>query len=434
MTQRDRQFRVGNRRLAAGLVCLLMLGLTLTAYRITRQYHFPGPIAEGRTGYLDFHNGIYFPTRALLRGISPYGSGYATEYSVDRPIPFFSPCILVLHAPLALLPLRIAEILFFVLSIGVLLAIGAVVAKASGEPKRLDIILAITTALVFTRGGHITLFGGYFTHELVLATFLAIYWADRRPALAALALVVVSAKPTYILPLGILMLARGNVKPLVLGAALSIVAAVVPFAWLAYNAGEGDLPAGFGVLLEQITATQQTHMNMPDETPVLSWTRLDLLAVVAKWQGSDPSQLILLLVMLLILLVPIGLLIKRRRSTLDDGLAGMTGTLILTAMLVSIYHQSYDSMLVFAPLCGLLVGKLDCWQSISSMQRRLLVLLMLVPACNFFSTRMALRGFDFESTFVRFATSINGISLAMLLAALCYLAWRNQARSDAGSG
>ena len=66
---------------------------------------------------------------------------------------------------------------------------------------------------------HITLFDGYFTFELVLATFLAIHWADRRPLLAGLALMIASGKPTFLLPLGFLLLARGNYKALLWGAA-----------------------------------------------------------------------------------------------------------------------------------------------------------------------------------------------------------------------
>ena len=205
-------YRIGNRKVAIVASCLLLLGLVLTAARIVRKYQTPGPFDENNQGYCDFHNGIYYPTLALLSGVSPYGPEYAAEYPVARQIPFFSPAILVVHAPLAVLPLRIAEVLYFAFSVFVLLAISAVCAAAAGMPKRLDTILSVAAGLVFSRGGHITLFDGYFTLELVLATFLAIYWADRRPVSAAVALMVVSAKPTYILPLGFLLLARGNYK------------------------------------------------------------------------------------------------------------------------------------------------------------------------------------------------------------------------------
>ena len=105
-------------------------------------------------------------------------------------------------------------------------------------------------------------------------------------------------------------------------------------------------------------------MAMPDETPVASWTRLDLLAVVAKWIGSDPGQLTHMLVMAALLVAPVVALVLRRKQKLDDGLGGLTGALILSAMLVSLYHQSYDALLLLAPLTGLVVARLEVWRSL----------------------------------------------------------------------
>ena len=261
-----------------------------------------------------------------------------------------------------LLPLRIAEVLYFVFSVGLIIAIAKLCASAAGLPGRLDAILAIAAGLVFARGGHITLFDGYFTFELVLATFLAIHWGGRKPMLAALALVVVSAKPTYILPLGFLMLARGNYKSLVLGAILSIIAAAVPFLWLASNQGDGDVVSGTKTLLQHIHEAQEIHRNMEDESPVYSWTRLDLLSVIAKWTRSVPGDLTHLAVMGAVLVPPMILLFGRWRKGVDDGLAGMTGAIIVTALLVSLYHQSYDALLMFAPAVGVVVGVLPAWE------------------------------------------------------------------------
>ena len=58
----------------------------------------------------------------------------------------------------------------------------------------------------------------------------------------------------------------------------------------------------------------------------------------------------------LVLAPVLWLLNARRRLGIDDGLLGMTGALILTATLVSIYHQSYDALLMIAPLAGIFFG------------------------------------------------------------------------------
>ena len=74
----------GNRKIAAAACFILLLGLTATAARIVKKYQVPGPPDPSNEGYCDFHNGIYYPSAALLAGLSPYGSVYAAEYPVSR--------------------------------------------------------------------------------------------------------------------------------------------------------------------------------------------------------------------------------------------------------------------------------------------------------------------------------------------------------------
>jgi hypothetical protein len=421
------RFELGRPLWVVVALSFLIAGVAATAARTVRQYQTPGPFDPSRQGMCDFHNGIYFPTRALLAGLSPYGAEYAETNPVARQIPFFLPSILALHAPLVLLPMHVGEVLFFILSVGVLLGIAWLLCSAEGPPQRFDVVLGITAVLVFSRAGHITLYDGYFTFELVLATFLAIHWGERRPWLAALALAVASAKPTYILPLGFLMLVRGNVKAIVIGAVISILAAAIPLLWLAWNEGEGDVGKGIAVLAGQIAQTQEVHRAQEDESPLHSWTRIDLLAVLAKWTGEDPKELTHLLVMAVILAPAMWVLDRRRRWAIDDGLTGLTGGIIVTAMLVSLYHQSYDALLLAAPLAGMGIGHQAGWQRTPVALRVGLGLAMLVPLYNYFSTRMILGWLAPDPLVVRILTSVNGVLLAIALVVLLRLGmWRTQ--------
>ncbi len=422
------RFELGNRGLAIVAALMLMLGVGATAARTIVKYQPPGPFDPSRQGMCDFHNGIYFPTRAMLRGESPYGADYAATYPVARQIPFFSPAILALHAPLALMPLHVGEVLHFSLSLGVIVAIAYLVVLASGLPKRWDYVIGISAALVFTRGGHITLFDGYFTLELVLASLLAIHWGNKRPWLAALALVVVSAKPTYILPLGFLLLARGNFKPLVIGAILSVVAAAIPMGWMAYHQGDGDLGAGLASIRADISGAQEIHRAQEDESPVHSWTRVDLLAIVAKWTEDDPAEATHLIVMAVLLFPAMVVLFRRCRRGVDDGVCGLTGAIILSALLTSLYHQSYDVLLLVAPAVGVLAARLDGWRSLGAWHRIALAGVMLLPAYNYLSTRMFLLRIDPDPTTVKLLTSLNGISLAILMVWCLFLAARGAAK------
>ncbi len=430
------QWSVGHRLLLVVAATVFVLGLVASAARVIVKYQTPGPpdgINLGRDGYCDFHNGLYFPSLALLRGDSPYGAQYASEYPVARQIPFFSPTIVALHSPLSLLPLRVSEVLYFGLMIMMILAIAALAQVAAGLPRRLDWLLCIASVIVYSRAGHITLFNGYFTFELVLASMLAIYWGDRRPWLAALALLVVSGKPTFIIPIGFLLLARGNFRSVAYGAVLSIVGAVLPLLWLAANEGQGDVVQGLQQIRQQIADSQEVHHNEPNELPALSWTRIDIFAIFAKWTNQDPGDVLHLLAMLIILAWPCWLLWKRRGKAQDDGLAGLTGSLILTSMIVALYRQSYDALLMVAPAVGVFAGHLPSWRELGWKTRWVLAAMMLFPAGNYASTQIFLGRLDLPEIWVKVLTSVNAVVMAVLLIWLCLLTVRHRADGPQGT-
>ncbi len=431
MTPQGDRFHAYDHRIAVLGVLLISMGIALGGYRAITKYQVPGPFSHDNAGFCDFHNGLYFPTAALIEGISPYGEVYATTYPVDRQVPFFSPGFFAIHAPLALLPMRIAECIYFVLIVLTALAIGYFVASMVGRYRRWDLILLITGALLFSRGGQSTLYVGYFTMEIVLATLLAVHWGPRRPWLAALALVIVSAKPTYILPLGFLMLARGDYKALIIGAVLSVTAAAIPFAWLAAHASDGNIIDGISEIAEDIRATQDVHMLVADEMPVNTWTRIDLPAIVAKWMGADPSQAKLLVAMLFILALPMTVLFRRYRASVDDGAAGLTGLLIFSSFLASLYHQSYDAMVLIAPLAGILIGSPSIWRSsyYKVLTRLAVIGLIVLPLYSFYSTRILLGRIEPSPGALRVLTSVSGVSVTLLMLMACWMAWQQTAKS-----
>jgi hypothetical protein len=416
-------FSLGKRSFAVVALLFLVLGVAATATRTIVKYQPPGPFDPTRQGMCDYHNGMFFPGRAVLDGISPYGQDYADSNPVSRQIPFFSPSILVAHTPIILLPLRAGEIVFFVMSVALMLWIALLLASQVGEPKRWDFALGLAAVMVFSRGGHITLFDGYFTFELVLATFLAIHWGDRRPWLSAIALAVVASKPTYILPLGFLMLARGNVKAIVIGAVLSIITTAAPMLWIAHHEGGGDIGKGVSILLEDISQTQEIHRAQEDESPVHSWTRMDLLAIIAKWSGDDPGEATHMLAMIAVLAPAMIVLYRRRKLGMDDGLVGVTGAIILVTMIVSIYHQSYDALLLMAPLAGLVIRRLPVWTERPKWSQLVMVGLILIPLYSYFSTRMILGRLGMGDMETKVFTSINGVCLAILFGFFLWIGW-----------
>ena len=217
------------------------------------------------------------------------------------------------------------------------------------------------------------------------------------------------------------MIARGNWRAILIGAAFSIAAAAASMGWLAYHEGGGDISSGATILIEQIAQTQEVHRGMDDESPVFSWTRLDLFAVIAKWTGSDPGDLPHVLVMFLILGLPMWILWKRHRHEVDDGITGATGGLMMTALLVSLYHQSYDALLLVPPIVGIVCCSSPQWHQTSIRVRWILALLLACPLLNYLSTRMFLLRLDLSETITKLLTSANGVSLALALMVLCWV-------------
>ncbi len=175
----------------------------------------------------DFHNGAYYPAMALRVGVSPYGDAFAYSFPVARATPAYSPFIIALHLPFTLLPLPQADVAYFLFSIAVsLLTLFLVCAKVQRSPdnqrlKKTSGCLLVGSLPLRLPWRHTTLFNGYFTPILVFGTLLSLSVADRKPWLAAVGFHAGCRKPNYAIPLGLILLARGNLKTLTLGVGIS---------------------------------------------------------------------------------------------------------------------------------------------------------------------------------------------------------------------
>ena len=423
-----------------GLAAVFVALLAVSAARIVRQKQTPGPFDPSRQGFCDFHNGVYFPSLAFAQRVSPYSQHYAETFPVERSIPFFSPAALAIHLPFSWLPLTVAEVVYFAWMSLLLVVIAWVVARwvtgeSSSHPhigQQVMLTLLLAIGIDLSRGGQQTLFTGYFTFELILATLIAVHYSGRRPMLSGLALAWVAFKPNYILPIGLLLLSRGHWRALCLGAAVSIGMAVASFAWIMPAGGNDEL-------LAQIQQTQEIHRLDAIERPVNNWTWIDVLAVFAKWSGADPSSSVYLGSMLL-LLSPVMLVIGYRRRTSparrsdgcmaeQDSATGLEGGLILLTSLISVYHQVYDSLLMIGVVAALGLSITRDWSAtrdgltFSHRWRWLLLGCLLFPSINYFSSQKLLQALSIEGAVFQLITSLNALALfvawCIMLFAIC---------------
>ncbi|MGI9455123.1 MAG: glycosyltransferase 87 family protein, partial [Aeoliella sp.] len=186
------------RTVQAVAIVVVLLGVAAAAHRAHHNRHVPGPFdAELKhTGFIDFQNGIYFPSLAFGNGVSPYSAEYAEQYPVPRPTPAYSPLNFVYHLPFTWLPLPVAEWVYFVTIVGLAIAFVWLLLKDADASVGIW-LCPLLAVLVWSRAGHATLFGGYFTLELALATMAALHFARSRPWIAAVGVAIASVKPTY---------------------------------------------------------------------------------------------------------------------------------------------------------------------------------------------------------------------------------------------
>ncbi len=431
-------------------IALVVVGVSVAAVRIVTRYA-DEPRSDSKNGMIDFHNGVYYPALSWRQGVSPYGTDYVARYPVARQLPAMSPLVLLVHTPLTWLPLHAGEVVYFVAMLAMVVAIGLLTSRDLGIDSPWA-CLPIVALVLFSRGGHITLYNGYFTFEMVLASLLTLYWSDRRPWLAAVALAYVSCKPNYFLPLLVLVVARGNLWLALRGFVIAGVAAVLGFAKL-----YALTPSGIAALLADLRGAQDTHMAEPMELPIESWTRVDLMAVVSKATGVNFDGPPLLVAMVIILAIPCYLLWRQqqprsmvvsaerleRKSHAPGGharlsrasighITGIAACVTLASLVVSVYHHAYDTLLLVPPLVGLVhmitTSNVPAACSPRAVPQRAFrpiamtaAILLLWPQVNLLSTSSVLERIDSNRWIYQIITSSNAVAISVALALLCVL-------------
>ena len=404
-------------------------------YRAYSRYAVPTPTFDfSKSGMNDFHNGAYFPSKAFANRINPYASDVCDHYPMSRSVPPYSPVVFILYHPFIWLDLPAADIAFFafnLLLIGGLTwctveTIGRLVKPNSRcllnwfSDNRLAAIWAFGL-IMLSRPGHITMFTGYFTVQLVIGTLMSLHYSRSKPWLAGIGMLLASGKPTYIIPLAILMFFRRDFKALTIGLIMCAVVAAAGIGWLASS-------SSLTAVIDGVRQGQAAFDADPTELPVFIWTRLDAMGVIAKINQLNPSG-IQYLVAMLIMLLPIGASIWRvcDQETNQESF-GLTATITCLALLVSIYHHSYDALLVLPVWLALLMGGQPLFHWLRNWERWALFGLLTIPVVNYAATLRFRELFQIDNLSITWnvLTSLNGVCLIIALLILMVVSLRKQ--------
>ena len=372
----------------------------------------------GARGLSDFHS-CYIYAKTFRNGLSPYEVQEREDLKTPRPSAPFSPVIYYLLWPLSYLSVAAADIVFCALNVAMLGLLGYWVFRFSDQPVSLHWWLAVFGFLIFSRSGHITLYTGYFTAILIIGTLLAFEYADKKPWLAGIGVLLASAKPTFIIPLLILMVYRKNYRAAIWGTLLSSVVAIAGLLWLAADSSITEV-------FSTVFRGQEAFNDDPTEFPVNTWTRVDIVGMFAKAINWVPDNKIYLAAML-VLLIPPGIIIRRAVDHEQNrGAMGLTALISMLALLVMLYHHSYDCLLVVPGVLSLLLFGHKTMVEVPKFARWCVTALLLVPPVNYLSTlsfrdKMELEQYSFTWQSI---TMINGFCLTISLFILMYYAWR----------
>ena len=183
-------------------IVFAVMTVAFPAYRAYSRYATPSTDFQfSNSGMSDFHNGAYFTSKAFAQRINPYAFEVRDHFPIARSSPPYSPVVFILYQPFTWLALPAADIAFF--AFNVLLIAGLAwctvhtirkLVKPENQcllnwvgDDRLAAIWAFGL-IVLSRPGHITLFTGYFTMQLIIGTLISLHYARSKPWLAGVIL------------------------------------------------------------------------------------------------------------------------------------------------------------------------------------------------------------------------------------------------------
>jgi hypothetical protein len=368
----------------------------------------PGAPGHAQWVLQDFRDAVYYPVVALLAGDNPYDvRTYFARYPVGQEFPVYSPLTLLLHLPFGLLPYRLAEALYFASVIGLTVVLAAVSLRLAGVAARADAVLGLAAALLLSRPGQSNLLLGQVTVPAVLATLAALHWSSRRRWWATAALALATFKPTFGLPLALLLACRGDRRVAVGGVAIGGALAALLAVWPMSAAG------GPGPFVAALLDNQATTRGSLLFAPLTSWLRVDVWALAARLAGGTTGPVSEALLSLAVLGAT-GLLLRRLRrvaAALADPLAvGLVGA----GLLAGVYHQVYDLLLLAPAALAVVLGRpAALWQE-RPWARAVLAAASLALFGNYATSNAALRHLGVAGGWWLALVSVNAVLLLLV--------------------
>jgi hypothetical protein len=377
------------------LFCLVLGGML---WRMSHKVLIPGEPklseARGTEGMGDYRDAVYYPIRAVRDGVNPYDCETKlprpdgqprylqdSHYPVLNIFPLFSPLILLLFLPFGLIgDFQLSMWCYGTFNVVLLLAYAYALWRAVGKMPSVGGVATLAAVILITQPGRANFIAGQVALPLTLPLFGALQWARSKPWLSGLMLTLASFKPTFGVPLGLLMLCRKDFRAAGLGALLSSTIAAAGLFFIFSRSGD------LAKIIPILKQNQHELGAHPGVNPTTSTARIDGLAATDRWFGKTSGTTLRIAVPLVVLSLAGVAVWKRANDFPREGAIGPGGLIVILAALLSIYHLFYDALPLWIPILSLLVAPWEIWRGYSVVSQRLLLALLAVPILNVFCT------------------------------------------------
>ncbi|MFQ5666142.1 MAG: glycosyltransferase family 87 protein [Candidatus Binatia bacterium] len=401
------------------MVLAFLCVVALVSYRAATRLNVPGHPDDINWVLQDFRDAVYYPAVAFLQGKNPYDpERYMAAYPVSRPLPLYGPVNLLIHLPFGLLPFEYSELAYYAFTILLTLALARLTLGLSGLPVSVPHTCGLAALILLSRPGQMNLLLGQVTLQCVIATYLALHYARPRPWLAGAGLAVCTFKPTFGLPLAVLMLCRRDHRAVTIGMTIAALLSTAVVLVLVRATG------GVGAFLHAALATQQGFATQPFNEAVSAPFRIDAPALVQRLAGVSFGGTGKLLAALGVLSVGAVAVRRAAGSCRETPGRALSTTLVCLTVLTWTYHQAYDLLLLTLPVTALVA---DQWVPQGLRQPRLrwvLVILLGVLAVNYLASATVIEGLGLRGGWWLAATSLNGGVLLCVFGAYVWLVLR----------
>jgi len=393
-------------RINLGLsLVLFLLGLSLALARVGALDRVGSIRLSAPYVMVDFRHVVYYPTHAFWDGINPYDSGrYMQRYPVEIPVSLYAPATFLLFAPFAALPVGLSSAAYFVLTLFLTAVLANAALRLAGWPAGISPTLAVSGLLLVSRPGHWNLLSGQVTIIVVLATYCALIYYRSAPRLAGIGLALALLKPSFGIPLIPLLLARRAVRATAWGVGLAAALNLGVMTILIGRQG------GIAPFLKTVTQSVRAFAANPDTQPILGIWRVDLTALVSRildYPLSPGAGIILTAVVL----IPVMYLSRRLNAGAGSRQVQVIDALTCCAVLLSLFHQAYDLLLLAWPAASLAKAIHErAPEAIYIVQGVLFAIL----ALNYVTTQSVLTAFALSPGLRLGVLTANGLALAGL--------------------